>query len=106
VGTPHKSSNCLSSQQLSLSLHSLFLAPNQASTCSSIKLKTALSIQILHPAIHSHSPDHTYKLCQLANSRKAENQEHCIKVGLSRLLAAFTAHYQKEVHIRLLIRKE
>jgi hypothetical protein len=71
----------------SLSLRSLLLAPNQAATCSSVKLKTALSMQIQHPAIDSHSPDRAYKLCRLADSRKAEQREQCIKAGLSRLLA-------------------
>ena len=39
-------------------------------------------------------------------AEQADQLEHRIKVGLSRLLAAFTAHYQKGVHIRVPIRKE
>jgi hypothetical protein len=40
-------SGCLSSQQLSLS-SPVFLALNQAATCSSIELKMALSMQTQH----------------------------------------------------------
>jgi len=46
-GNTHMASGCLSSQQLSLS-SALFLAPNQAATCSSIELKMALSMQTQH----------------------------------------------------------
>jgi hypothetical protein len=39
-------------------------------------------------------------------AEQADQLEHRIKAGLSRQLAAFTAHYQKGVYIRLPIRKE
>jgi hypothetical protein len=39
-------------------------------------------------------------------AEQADQLEHRIKAGLFRQLAAFIAHYQKGVHIRLPIRKE
>ena len=39
-------------------------------------------------------------------AEQADQLEHRIKAGLFRKLAAFTAHYQKGVHIGLLIRNE
>ena len=106
-GNTHMASGCLSSQQHSLSLStlcSLHRTKQQPALASNWKwaFPCKLSTQqliVLLLTMPTNSADYP-------TAEQADQLEHRIKAGLSSLLAAFTAHYQKGVHIRVPIRKE